>query len=104
MTEIKLKKASMAFELKSGEILLISEEDVNEIATKLILEMSIRKQNQVWMLKNTDVERCNLLYKIVLDQKDTMSQETREKYLNTINELLKNGSHEFESLEDILKK
>lgn len=102
--EIELKKASMAFQLKNGEILLISKEDVEEIASKLIMEMVINKQNQVWMHKSTAVEKCNLLYKIVIEQKDKMSEDVRDNYFKAMLELVKGDEKELVSLAEEIEK
>jgi len=74
--DVELQKASMAFQLKNGETLLISKEDVNEIAEKVILEMILHKKNQIFMHRSTSVEKCNTLYKIVIEQKEKMSDES----------------------------
>lgn len=100
----ELEKSSMAFKLKDGNVILISDEDINEIATKLIIEMSINKQNRVYILKDTSVDKCNLLYKIVVEQKETMTKEVRASYFKLILEILKNNRDiEFKTLEEELK-
>lgn len=101
MKQIELEKSSMAFKLSDGNVLLISKEDVTEIANKLIIEMMINKSNSVYMLKNNSIEKCNLLYKIVIDQKDTMSNETKENYFKAILEFLKTENDtELETLKE----
>lgn len=103
MNKIELETASMAFKLTNGEVLLISKEDINEIANKLITQMMLSKQNQVWMLKSTSIEKCNLLYKIVIEQKDKMNEGVRDNYFKAMLELIKGDEKEFVSLRDEIK-
>lgn len=100
---IELKNASMAFELENGEILLISKEDIQEIASKLIVEMMLNKTNQVWMHKSTAIEKCNFLYKVIIDQKDKMTEEVRLNYFNTMLKLMKEDDKELITLEEEIK-
>lgn len=102
--DVELKKASMAFQLKNGEVLLISKEDVNEIANKLIVEMMVNKQNQIVMYKSTAVEKCNLLYKIVTEQKDKMDEAVRSNYFKVMVELIKDDAKELTTLKEEIEK
>lgn len=102
--EIELKKAAMAFQLKNGEILLISKEDAEEIANMFIVEMCLNNQNQVWMNKSTAIEKCNLLYKIVIEQKDKMSEDVKENYFKAMLEIVKNDEKELVSLQEEIGK
>jgi len=94
---IELKKASMAFELKNGETLLICKEDVNQIASQLICEMMINNQNHIHIHRGSAIEKCNLLYKAVVEQK--MSKAMREKYLLQISELIESDKTTSKTLE-----
>lgn len=104
--EIKLEKSSMAFKLESGDVLLISNEDVEQIADKLIVEMMIKKQNVIYMLKNNSIEKCNLLYKIITEQNDKITNAVRMSYLKQIHDLLKNddGSSELDTLKEKINR
>lgn len=88
LSDIKLKRAAMAFSLQNGETLLISNDDVQEIANKLMLEMVLNQKHRVYMFKDTVIEKCNLLYKIVTEQKDKMTEDVRNEYFRTINKLI----------------
>lgn len=102
--DVELKKSSMAFQLKNGEVLLISNEDVAEIANKLIIEMMINKQNQIIMYKSTAIEKCNLLYKIVIDQKEKMTDDIRNNYFKAMLELIKDDEKELTTLKKEVEK
>jgi hypothetical protein len=99
----ELKKSSMAFELKNGEVLLISKEDIQEIAMKVIVEMCSNNRSKIYLYKDTSIEKCNLLYKIVLEQKDKMSEDVRNNYFKAMVELIKDDEKEPISLEDDIK-
>lgn len=94
----------MAFQLEGGEVLLISNDDVNEIADKLIMKMILNKQNQIIMYRSTAVEKCNLLYKIVLEQKDKMTDDLKQEYFKAMLELIKNDEIELTTLEQQIQK
>lgn len=98
-----LKKSFMAFELKSGEILHISNEDVQSIANSFLVEMMVHKNTNVYINKRTSVKTCELLYKIVTDQGKKMSVSLRENYLKAILELSENDEQEFISVEKMIE-
>ncbi len=86
---IGLEELSMAFKLESGEILFITKEAIEKIANELIIEMMINKQTAIYSLKNNNIAKCNLLYKIIIEQKGKMSKKLLDEYLTTMLELLK---------------
>lgn len=86
---LTLEKAAMAFKLSDGTVLLISKEDANQIANSFITSMLINNRHQVVLSKDTAIEKSNLLYKIVIEQKERMSNEVKEQYLKAILELIK---------------
>lgn len=96
MKAVELKKSCMAFELKSGELLLISREDITEIATQLVVEMMINKQTHVHIHKGSSIEKCNLLYKAITEQ-PKMPKKIRDKYLMKIAALIDDGKEEINS-------
>lgn len=104
MKTAELEKSSMAFKLESGDILLISKDDVTEIANKLIFEMMITKQNVVYMLNNPNVEKSNMLYKMVVEQKEKMSEKMLTDYMKVILELLKTDESELSTLKEKMEK
>jgi len=104
MKTIELKESSMSFKLEDGSTLLISKNDVTELANKLIGEMMINKQNVIYMIENKSIEKCNLLYKIVIEQKDTMSKNVKEKYLKSILEFISEDDSELKTLKDKVEK
>lgn len=99
----ELKKSCMAFELKNGEILLISKEDVTEIAKKLIVEMMINKQNHVHIHKDNTIDKFNLLYKILTEQQH-MKKSLKEQYCKEILNTICEGDEETITLEEHSKQ
>lgn len=85
--KIELKKACMAFKLENGEILLISKEDINQIAHELVVEMMINNQNHVHIHKSSTNEKCQILYKAITEQPN-MSKTMLNKYLGKIVDLI----------------
>jgi len=96
----ELEKASMAFKLESGEVLLISNEDINEIANKVIVEMLVHHQNKVYLHKNTAKEKYDLLYTVYTEQKESMSEDMQDQYLKRILELFNENESTFITLEE----
>lgn len=104
MRKIELKESSMSFKLEDGSVLLISKNDITELANKLIVEMMLNKQNVIYSLKNNSIEKCNLLYKIIVEQKDTMSKTVKEQYLKSILEFISENDSELETLKDKIEE
>lgn len=82
-----IKSASMAFQLKDGNILLIDKEDIKDITMKIVMEGAIQKTCVILREKDQSIEKANMLYNILKNEKN-ISQELREKYLLQIGELL----------------
>ena len=93
----------MVFETKDGVQLKLTGEDVQEIATRLMVKMVGTGLNYFYV-QSTAVEKCKLLYQIVTEQRDKMSDEVREQYLKGILEFLKDGDIELTSLKDKVEK
>jgi len=88
MRTIELEESSMSFKTEDGNILLISKNDVKELATKIVVESMINEKSEFYIMELEKKEKCNLLYKIVTEQKDTMSKKVKEYYLKAILEFL----------------
>lgn len=88
----------MAFQLKSGEILLIDKEDIEEIAYKIIVEGSLQKTCTILRESNKNIDKANMLYNILKAEKE-MDSEIRNSYLRQIGELLSNNSKSYNDLE-----
>lgn len=98
-----LEKSCMAFELKSGEMLYISNEDVQSIANSFLVEMMVHKNTNVYVNKRTSVKTCQLLYNIVTEQGNKMSKSLRENYLKAILELSENDEQEYISVKKLIE-
>lgn len=84
----ELKRCDMAFQLKDGNILLISKEDINEIAVKIIVEASLRSDGVAIVVeKDRSLEKADRLYNILKSEKD-MKPELRNRYLKQIADTL----------------
>lgn len=85
MTDLPL--SSMAFKLENGQTLLISKEDVKNIAMQIIVEGSVNKAFVLLSEKDTTLERADRLYKIMREEKD-MDADMKNWYLQQISDLL----------------
>jgi hypothetical protein len=94
---IELQKASMAFQLKGGEIIWIDKEDVQEIAMKIIAQGTTTKQVVMLVEKDKSIEKANMLYDILKNGKG-LTDEIRESYLKQIGILLGNADKVFENV------
>lgn len=83
----ELKKADMAFKLEDGHVILISKEDIQEIAMKIIVEGSLNKMCVFVSEKDMSIEKANILYNILRTEKD-IKPSIRDKYLSQIGMLL----------------
>lgn len=92
MENTKLKKSSMSFQLKDGTILLISNEDIQEIAGKIVLEAILNGNCKINISKNHSLEKCDLLYRIVREQGSSMDDEQKRNYLKAIYEFISTGT------------
>lgn len=93
---IELKDSSMCFELPDGQRLILSQKDINQIATQLLAEMMVNNLNHVHIHKSSNIEKCHLLYKAITEQK--MSKKMRDQYLMQISKLIENDSETTEPL------
>lgn len=100
MKDVELKNNAMAFQLKTGDVLLISNDDVISIANRLVMEMMVNNQTKVFIEKSTAVEKCNLLYKIVSEQQDKMNDDVRQQYFKAIHELMHSDETKTITLEE----
>lgn len=94
---LELQKASMAFQLKSGDILWIDKEDVQEIAMKIIVQGTTTKQVAMVFEKDKSIEKANMLYDILKNGKG-VTDEIRESYLKQIGILLANTDKVFQNV------
>ena len=83
----ELKKACMAFQLKDGNIIWISQEDCHEIAMKIIVEGSLQKNTVILRERDLNIEKAQQLFKILTTEKD-LPQNVRNRYLTIIGNLL----------------
>lgn len=88
----------MAFQLKDGNILLIDKEDINEIATKIIVEGSLNKTCVILRESNKNMEKANMLFNILKSEKN-IDDSIRNDYLKRIGELLSSNDKSYEDLE-----
>lgn len=100
----EVERAEFAFRLKDGNTVLISREDCVDMAKQLVVDMIAYNHGRVFIEKDYTLEKCDRLYKIVVEQGGKMSDELRSSYLRLIHELIKESKTEFISLKDISKK
>src|SRR5882757_9655567 len=94
----ELKKASMAFQTKNGEVLLIDKEDIKEIAMKIIVEGSCTKQIVFMKEKDMSIQNADLLYNIIKTTKD-MVPKVLTKYLLQISDILGQSQKLYENID-----
>lgn len=82
-----LKRACMAFQLKDGNFIMISKDDVREIAAKIVVEGSMIGTTVILREKDRSIEKANLLFDILKKEPD-MKPELRNRYLKQIGDLL----------------
>lgn len=93
IAQMELPESCMGFILKSGETFFIHKDDIKNIAGQIIIEGSMRKAIVIVRDKDNSIEKANMLYNILRNEKD-MKPELRNKYLKQIGELLSGDSRE----------
>ncbi len=83
----ELPKSCMGWVTKSGETLFIHNEDVKNIAMKIVVEGSLRKCVAIVKEEDNSLKKADMLYSILKQEKD-MKPELRNRYLKQISDLL----------------
>lgn len=99
---VVLKQSAMAFQLKDGTVLLISREDVNSIANSIVTEMVCHCPERLFLPRNINESRVNMLYKVFQEQKELMPAELKQSYLKLILELEKTPDLGVETLKEAM--
>jgi len=92
-----LPNSCMAFKLSDGNIILISKEDVHNIAMKIIVEGSLQKNTVFIKEEDLNFKKADRLYNILKEEKD-MKIELRNRYLRQIADLLSTSSKQLTDL------
>lgn len=103
LMKAKLKSDELRLELKDGTIVTISDEALEKISDAAILNMMINCNSNIYIRRDSAIEKCNLLYKIIAEQKDKMTDDVRKNYLKTINTLISGNEQEDISYKDFKK-
>jgi hypothetical protein len=94
MTEEQVTKIGMAFELKDGAVLVISDEIVKEIATKIIMNGILTDKVVLTVNKDDNITKAQQLHEI-LNKEKGMPPELRIQYYEQILELYKTSGASF---------
>jgi hypothetical protein len=88
----------MAFQLKDGSIILISNEDIKEIAHKIIIEAVGNGTVIMQQVRDTNAAKADTLIKLIASQSN-MPADIKLKYLEEILNLLSTpGEKEIKTL------
>lgn len=94
MTTSELKKAAMAFELKDGTIIWISDEDIKNISEKIVLNGILDKKVFLSINKDDNVTKAQQLQEI-LNKEKGMPPDLRIQYYEEILRLYKTSGTSF---------